>query len=46
MAKTLDFDNGSPRDASDGDDEGDVAICSACGKPHHPSLDCTCGGDS
>ncbi|UBF23452.1 hypothetical protein HRTV-28_gp14 [Halorubrum tailed virus 28] len=46
MAKKLEHDNGTVRDASGGDDKGDgVAICSACGKPHHPSLECTCGGD-
>ena len=44
MAKKLEHDNGTVRDASNGDDDG-VTICSACGKPHHPSLECTCGGD-
>ena len=45
MAKKLAHNNGTVRDASDGEEEDDgVAICGACGKPHHPSLECTCGG--
>ena len=35
MAKKLTHDNGSVTDAEK---------CDACGKPVHPSLECTCGG--
>ena len=36
MAKKLEHDNGTVRDATD----SGVSICTGCSKPHHPSLDC------